>query len=193
MNIGGICGSLIANSSIEECFSSIDVSGAANNVGGLVGNSENSNIIDSYVTDTTVKSSANHCGGLAGLIKDTSIEYCYSRASVTGQDSVGGLAGLSEGSITIKNSAALNNELAGTNKDDLNKILGQGDPKGINNSFSLQNMTINFVGTQSDSDSYKHTHTALDGTEKASSDIIVSLLNLNTSIWNTSSKYPVHK
>ncbi len=193
MNIGGICGNLIANSSIEECFSSIDVSGAANNVGGLVGNSENSNIIDSYVTDTTVKSSANHSGGLVGLIKDSSMEYCYSRANVIGQDSVGGLAGLSEGSITIKNSAALNNELSGTNKDNLNKILGQGDSKGINNSFSLQKMTINFVGTKSDSDSYKHTHTALDGTEKASSAIIVPLLNLDTSIWNTSSQYPVHK
>ena len=189
MNIGGICGNLISNSTLEKCYSNINVSGAADNVGGLAGNSENSNIVNSYVTNVSVKSSADKCGGLVGLIKDSEIESSYSRAAVSGKDSVGGIAGMSEGSVTISKSAALNTELAGTNKDDLNKILGKGNPT-ITNSYSLANMIISFVGG---SDSYKHTHTTLDGTEKNTTAEIVSNLMLNNNIWNLSGEYPVHK
>ena len=189
MNIGGICGNLISNSTIEKCYSNINVSGAADNVGGLVGRSENSSIVDSFGNDTLVKCSANCCGGLVGLIKDSEIESSYSRATVSGKDSVGGIAGMSEGSVTISKTAALNTELAGTNKDNLNKILGKGNPT-ITNSYSLANMKISFVGG---SDSYKHTHTTLDGTEKNTTAEIVSNLMLNNNIWNLSGEYPVHK
>ncbi|MBR4569535.1 MAG: Ig-like domain-containing protein [Candidatus Riflebacteria bacterium] len=192
MDIGGVCGNLIDNSLIEECSSSIDVTGAANNVGGLVGNSNNSSIINSFITDKAVKSSADCCGGLVGYIKDSSIESCYSRASVSGKDSVGGLAGLSEGSTTFSKSAALNTELAGTNKDNLNKVLGKGSHT-ITQCYSLSNMTISFVGAKADSDSYQHKHNELDGEEKDSVSAIVSNLLLDTSIWNTGSTYPVHK
>ena len=192
MNIGGVCGSLIDNSLIEECSSSIDVTGAADNVGGLVGNSENSSIVNSYVTDKTVKCSADCSGGLVGFIKDSSIESCYSRAPVSGKDSVGGLAGMSEGSTTFTKSAALNTELAGTNKDNLNKVLGKGSPT-INSCYSLANMTITFVGTQAGSDSYQHKHNDLDGKEESSVSSIVNKLLLDTSIWNTGSSYPVLK
>ena len=96
---------------------------------------------------------------------------------------------MSEGSVTISKTAALNTELAGTNKDNLNKILGKGNPT-ITNSYSLANMKISFVGG---SDSYKHTHTTLDGTEKNTTAEIVSNLMLNNNIWNLSGEYPVHK
>ena len=95
-----------------------------------------------------MNSSADCCGGLVGLAKSSSIDFCYSRAKVSGKDSVGGLVGFSEGSATISNSAALNEELAGTNKDNLNKVLGNGKTT-INNTFSLSNMAISVVGTNS--------------------------------------------
>ena len=192
MDIGGICGNLLSNSMVEQCSSSIDVSGAANNVGGLVGNAEKSSIINSFTQETAVKSSADCSGGLIGLMKDSTLEYSYSRSSVSGKDSVGGLVGLAEGSVTISNSAALNKELAGTNKDNLNKILGKGSPT-ITKCYSLSNMTISFVGTKADSDSYQHVHNSLDGTENSSVKSIISSILLDTSVWDTSSQYPVHK
>ena len=187
MNIGGVCGSMVSDSVIEQCSSSINVTGAANNVGGLAGSLENSSIINSYVTDKVINSSADCTGGLVGYMKDSEIESSYSRATVSGKDSVGGVAGLAEGSTTINKSAALNNELAGTNKDNLNKILGKGNAS-ITNCYSLAKMTITFVG--SNADSYKHTYNKLDGTEKNSANDIVSSLLLDQSIWNFSNQYP---
>ncbi len=194
MDIGGICGNLVSNSIVEQCYSSLNISGAAHNVGGLVGNAENSSIINTYVTNKDVDSSGNCTGGLVGLMKNSELAYSYSLASVAGADSVGGLVGMASGSVTIRNSAALNSELAGTNKDNLNKIAGKGNPT-ITNSYSLSKMTISFVGTQSESDSYQHKTNSLDGKEKDKIGVIISNLALDESIWNLSKNndYPEFK
>ena len=191
MNIGGICGNFISNSIIDCCHSSIDVSGLHSNVGGLVGNAENSSISNSYVTDKAIKCSADCTGGLVGLMKNSDLAYSYSRASVTGNDSVGGLVGFAEGSVTINNSAALNVELTGSNKDNLNKILGKGTAT-ISNSYSLSSMNISFVGTESGSDSYHHINNDLDGKQKDSINAIFSNIVLDQSIWKIANGgYPI--
>ena len=188
-DIGGICGELTSNSVIDQCVSQISVTGAENNVGGLVGNLDNSTVTNSYVGDVVIKSSADCSGGLIGYMKDSLLDYTFSRSSVSGKDSVGGLVGLGEGSVTIRNSAALNIELAGSNKDNLNKVLGKGNPT-ITNCYSLSKMIISFVGTQADTESYQHAHNKLDGTEKSKIKDIVKNLLLDTSIWNTTNEYP---
>ena len=181
-NIGGLCGNLSSNSSLNKCCSTSDVAGSADNIGGLVGRSENSDILNSYNTEINIDNKADCCGGIVGYIKDSTIEYCYSRASVSGNDSVGGLAGMAEGSVTISNSAALNKELTGTNKDNLNKILGNGDPT-VNNSYSLESTEINFIGTDS---SYKHTaNQLLDGQEQKTVSSIFDSIVLDSNVWNT--------
>ena len=189
-DVGGICGLLTSNSSVEKCNSSLNISGSADNVGGLIGKSQNSDISNSYVANISVEGTAANNGGLIGHLDNSSVEYCYSQANVSGMDSVGGLVGLSQNNSSIKNCAALNNTLAGSNKDLTNKILGSGKAD-LNNNYSLS--TTQFVFTGSDPKVYTHTHTQFDGTEKKSSSEIFKNLHLDSSVWNTSGTYPVFK
>lgn len=191
-NVGGICGNLSSDSAVEKCLSSTDIAGTADNVGGLVGYSANSNIVNSYVEDKKVDNKANHCGGIVGYIKDSEIEYCYSRANVSGQDSVGGIAGSSEGTASIKNSASLSKELSGSNKDNINKVLGKGNSNIISNSYSLTNTKI--AVASEDSSSYSHKSNPLDGVEKESVSAIFNNIVLDSNIWiPTNGGYPTFK
>ena len=67
----------------------------------LVGKAENSQISNAY-TSGTVISDSDQIGGLAGEIKNSTATNVYSTADVKGNGNVGGLVGISSGSVIEK-------------------------------------------------------------------------------------------
>lgn len=93
MNLGGLLGN-IQGGTVELCSSSATVTAPqGDNVGGLIGTSA-ANITKSY-SNAEVTSGGYCVGGLIGRIqsKNISIMECYSAGVVTGGNSVGGLIG----------------------------------------------------------------------------------------------------
>ena len=85
--IGGLAG--VAYADINNCYATGDVTGNEC-VGGLVGYTE-CNITTSYAT-SNVKCYTSRAGGLAGYANHN-ITHCYATGKVEGNDSVGGLVG----------------------------------------------------------------------------------------------------
>ena len=105
--VGGLVGTNIGNSTIENCYVTGEVTGTTR-VGGLVGRNENSTIERSYseteVTGTGTGSGNNErIGGLVGhSISSSSISLSYSAGNVSGEDWVGGLIGHHQTSSTVE-------------------------------------------------------------------------------------------
>jgi len=115
--IGGLIGS--NKGTITNCYATGNVSGQHYSVGGLVGN--NGGIIIGCYATGSVNGSSSNVGGLVGdnssnrggIVRDNNssggkIENSYATGNVTGESSVGGLAGNNYGG-TITNSYASGN------------------------------------------------------------------------------------
>jgi hypothetical protein len=101
--IGGLAGCIQSNARIINC----SVSGAVRSlsgepdqrVGGLVGFLSNSSITNCYSNATV--SGKNYIGGIVGyFFSGSSVINCYSSATVSGITGIGGIAGMSGGSIS---------------------------------------------------------------------------------------------
>jgi hypothetical protein len=94
-HIGGIAGYVFSNSSIDNCYSTGDVSGTGAEVGGIAGAVRNSSIKNSYSTgNVSGTGTGTGVGGIAGVVVYSSIDNCYSTGDVSGYVEVGGIAGL---------------------------------------------------------------------------------------------------
>lgn len=100
LNTGGLIGSSEGGDLVEYCYFTGEVTGC-DAIGGLIGNSQ-ARIRNSYV-DATIYSSGAGCGndvgGLVGSTNVSDIAVSYFRGDVTGQNSVGGIAGSIGGKI----------------------------------------------------------------------------------------------
>lgn len=100
-NMGGLLG-YIRESNIANCFSTAEVVGNYS-VGGLIGASfYHSSISDSYSFGNV--SGAMYVGGLIGTNRSSHLEYNYSAATITSQDTLntaGGLVGVNLSGSTI--------------------------------------------------------------------------------------------
>jgi len=102
--VGGLVGN-ISFSSIEECFSSTDVSGDDQRIGGLAGHNFNSTINYSDANGHVIGS--NYVGGLVGRNYAAVINNCTATGSVSGtSDRVGGVTGYNAFSSTVSNCSA---------------------------------------------------------------------------------------
>ncbi len=187
-NIGGICGSLSDKSSITQCYSQLHLLADSNYAGGLVGASYDSEVINSYFTNSDISGKADGNGGLIGSMTASTIEYCYSKSNVSGLDAVGGLVGIADNKSVIKNSAALNSTLIGTNKENTNKIVGKGNCT-ITNCYSLSTTQFAFTGNDpsNPNNNYVHEKNDKDGIVKTQASDIFKNIVLNSSIWNLNS------
>ena len=98
---GGIVGRIVGTL-IEGCATAVDVSSYSSGIycGGLVGGAIDScMIVNSYALGSV--RCDNRCGGLVGTLEDSTVEYCYSTASVSATESVGGLVGELSGTATV--------------------------------------------------------------------------------------------
>jgi uncharacterized repeat protein (TIGR02543 family) len=90
--VGGIAGFVHGGGSIDNCYSTGDVSGTSG-VGGIAGVVDNSSIDNCYSTGAV--SGTSGVGGIAGVVNNSSsIENCYSTGAVSGGSQVGGIAGV---------------------------------------------------------------------------------------------------
>ena len=116
--VGGLVGYLYM-STIENCFSAVDVTGAGatatagHRVGGVAGQIYyGSNLVNSFATGN-VKGLQN-VGGVVGLVNSnsnantTTVENCYATGAVSGAYLVGGVAGQINTGGIVRNSVALN-------------------------------------------------------------------------------------
>jgi len=94
--VGGLVG-YQEFSTISYSYSAADVSGAEN-VGGLTGGSAESIIYNCYSTGD-VATLNDYAGGLVAFSNGSEIHYSYSRGSVSGNASIGGLVGHTSGVV----------------------------------------------------------------------------------------------
>ena len=96
-DVGALVGYNV-NTSVNNAYATVPVTGSGNNVGGLVGfNDNSSSIANSYATGS-VSGSGDWVGGLVGY-NIGSIDNSYTTGSVSGSGDVGGLVGNNTGSI----------------------------------------------------------------------------------------------
>lgn len=89
--IGGLCGFMVTNASMERCESNAVVSGVYE-LGGLVGRTGSSSII--YSNSQGTVTGTGLIGGLVGRAEYTPISECYSNSNVSGDEYIGGLTGV---------------------------------------------------------------------------------------------------
>ena len=140
--VGGLIGTL-GNSIINDSYSLGNVSGVKS-VGGLVGNAYQTDVYRSFSTGAV--SSESEAGGLIGLFQSNSknkVENCYSLASLSANQIIGGIIGNMAGGL-------LNNSYFAGQIPSVAQafgLVGKGDGNsGINNSFwdsSLSQLLIN--------------------------------------------------
>ena len=103
--VAGLAGKL-NGSTVFNCYATGSVTGEGV-TGGLVGLTEgNSHITECYFIGSVTGTGTNCTGGLAGYPSASVIKNCYTAASVSGGNSVGGIAGNALGgqsSLTIEN------------------------------------------------------------------------------------------
>ena len=129
----------------------VNINATANSTGALAGSAEGTTeIVNSYAKGT-ITSSKSNIGGLVGSLNSTSsIKSSYAEVNVTGSASVGGLVGLSAG--TIENSSATGTVKASSST--AGGFVGRTTGGSITNSFAAGNVTASsaaggFVGSAS--------------------------------------------
>ncbi len=184
---GGIVGNM-GSGIIENCYVSgmISVNGGIR-IGGITGFASGGNIRN--CVSTVNVTGQNNIGGIAGALT-ASIENCYARGSIAATAdksySAGGIAGTIAGSASIRNCAALNSSIKGTN-DNSGRIFGlkSGAPTTTNN-YASGAMKVNnevVVGGSADNK---------DGVSKSEEEWITaatwgsSNLNWDPAIWDIS-------
>ncbi|RXJ97889.1 hypothetical protein CRV02_14240, partial [Arcobacter sp. CECT 8989] len=103
-SLGGLIGRM-SNTQISNSYSKSTINGN-NSLGGLIGstgdsteNNNGSSITDSYF-EGTINASEFNIGGLIGYANKLEIDNSYSKATITGTSSVGGVLGYGQGSST---------------------------------------------------------------------------------------------
>gem|GEM_PF-1427148 len=145
--VGGLVGNNYYGS-INNSYSTGNVTGTGNYVGGLVGANDQTASINNSYSSGTVTGAGTWVGGLAGTNEDIStIDSSYSTCSVagTGDIIVGGLVGINRVS-TISNSYSTGDVSGVANY--LGGLVGQNYQSIINNSYSTSNVvgSVTYVG-----------------------------------------------
>jgi hypothetical protein len=129
--IGGLIGE--ANSDVFGSYATGDVLGNTSRIGGLIGETYES-INDSYATGDVYAPNGNEIGGIVGYGGD--IYNSYSTGNVTGNTTVGGLAGYAW---------ATSNSYWNNHSGNINNSLGSGDDSGVIG--IVNDLTYFYVGT----------------------------------------------
>ena len=130
--VGALAG--ISAAKITNCFSSGSVTGTGQYIGGLVGDNYSSSCSIAYSYSTCSVTGDSSVGGLAGFNVKT-VSNCYASGPVSGNSSVGGLVGQLYGSSSVVNSYSVGLVTGNTNVGGL---------VGINNG-TVTNSRNNFV------------------------------------------------
>ena len=149
---GGIVGASVGDLTIDNCYATGSVQGAAS--GGLVGscNAGTLTITNSYSQVNTADNAGGHSAGLVGRANaDLSISYAYASGSVTSKNNAAGLVNINTATnVTLNNVVAWNSSVSSDGG-----VAGptvNGDGGILNNVEFYKEMLINGVPIYSGAD-----------------------------------------
>lgn len=105
--VGGMVGS-DDGSTFSRCSSHVSITATGDEIGGLAGRIRNTTIENCYTKGTV--SGNTKVGGLTGTAADARIKYCYSASSVSGAGATAGFIGQTTGTSELQNNIALGNQ-----------------------------------------------------------------------------------
>ena len=141
---GSICGQADETTVIEECYSSMRITGTSTYVGGLVGYLTGS-LNTSFYVGRVVGTTCEYVGGLIGYLKKDvahgSIENCFFSGKISSYGNAGGLVGLStDGSIS---GAMIAGRVEGTNDAIVGGIVARAASTTVENVVVLADVVGN--------------------------------------------------
>ena len=141
--VGGVAG--FSQGIIQNCYVTGSVVGA-NNVGGVVGWNADRTIENCYTT-CDVSGVGGFVGGVAGMNFEGVVQNCYATGNVVGHSRVGGVVGNTGPNSIIKNCVALNKEVNSTQNNNtlIGRVVGDFWISTLTNNFALVNMTSNVI------------------------------------------------
>jgi len=116
-SVGGVVGN--NPGTVQNCYSTGNVTGVYNQVGGVVGRSDGM-VQNCYSTGNVT--GVTWVGGVVGNSNGT-VQNCYALGNVEGNSVVGGVVGRSYG--TVQNCAALNANVTATGGTNAGRVVGQ--------------------------------------------------------------------
>jgi hypothetical protein len=141
-DVGGIAGLVYSGSSIVNSFSSGNINGSGE-IGGIAGYIGRSVSITNSYSNADISGNGKYIGGIVGDTQNSSVTNSYSAGKVSGYECVGGIAGTIDDITIIKNNAALNLSVMGTNY--YGCVIGCVDGIGIiSNNFARSALALEF-------------------------------------------------
>ena len=207
IQIGGIVGLNNISSVVENCYNDGDVAttslnsaGVSGQIGGIVGaNLSSATIKNCYNKKSVTGGKNNTIGGIVGLCGYFSgsrgyIENCYNTGDISAGKTVGGIAGnLHDGSITNCYNIG---QIISTNTAKGAIVTYSGETEGSRDISNCYYLTETCTGGINSADEAGKAESRTVSQMKA--DAFVTLLNVNTDVWQKDSKsvnsgYPVLK
>lgn len=137
--VGGLFGQLSSSSTINNSYSTANISASDQFIGGLVGYvPSGSNITNSYSTGS-VGGTGLSVGGLVGYLNNSTVASCYSTGAITGNGTVGGLVGRMYSLSKVSNSYSFSDVYSNdvSEQGETGGLVGSGDSTAvIENSYS---------------------------------------------------------
>jgi len=137
--VGGLFGQLSSGSTINNSYSTANISASDQFIGGLVGYvPSGSNITNSYSTGS-VGGTGLSVGGLVGYLNNSTVASCYSTGAITGNGTVGGLVGRMYSLSKVSNSYSFSDVYSNdvSEQGETGGLVGSGDSNAvIENSYS---------------------------------------------------------
>jgi len=141
--VGGVVGGAISNATVENCYSTCDVSGNGDQVGGVVG-ANDSTVSNCYATGDV--SGNNMVGGVVGIngrmsgANGSTVSNCYATGDVSGNNRVGGVVGVNGTGAGANGSTVSNCYATGDisgNSDQVGGIVGRSSGGTVQNCVAL--------------------------------------------------------
>ena len=100
--VGGLIG-MLASSSINECYTDIDVNGSGDNTGGIAGRMMSNSTLENCQVSNSHIDGVNYVGGITGYSKNSSIRESNTKVYLDGTgDNIGGLVGANDNGFVEK-------------------------------------------------------------------------------------------
>ena len=155
----GALAATLSGGSVENCYSTIDVTGNDEQVGGLLGAANSGAIVSNSYTTGRIRGT-QYVGGLVGYAAASTITSSYATGAITGTSFVGGLLGYMT-SMNVINSAALNSNIQAPRAGRVHGMTTSSPPP-TTNTAGFAGMKQNDLETEWSETGANGTHITLD-------------------------------
>ncbi len=132
---GGVVG-YIDGGRVENCYVTGTVSVTENYIGGMAGIAKGGCTLKNCYTAVTVEGSTR-VGGLVGYLENSSVANCYVTGGVNGTGYIGGVVGFISVGSSVRNCAALNPSVSGSDTLDVGRVAGWVGSFTLSNNYAF--------------------------------------------------------